>query len=316
MNWLLLIYQIPAKPTYFRAKIWRRLQQVGAVPVKQAVYVMPETEQANEDLSWIAKEISDSSGEAMLLSACFLEGLTNDQVVGLFQKARRADYENVMADAKSVMALWNEVGRTDTNLLDCKASLTKLRKAFSAVVAIDFFPEGLQAKVEAFLADLEIVFRKSTVSDEQEIDAQQGVTGKTWVTQTNVYVDRMASAWFIKRFIDQKATLKFVKSGAYTPKGNEFRFDMVEAEYTHQGDLCTFEVFVKTFKNDHHGLQQVAKIIHDIDLKDDMYNLPETSGLHALFDGAVAASSDDTLRIALMSTALDNLLGFFESNKT
>lgn len=311
MNWLLLIHQIPAKPTYFRAKIWRRLQQVGAVPVKQAVYVMPHSEASHEDLSWIAKEIIESGGEAILLESRFLEGLSDEQVVALFQKARRADYETIMRDGQGVMDLRNGSGGSDVSLLDCKASLTKMRKAFAAASAIDFFPDGEQSKVEAFLADMETILRKTPAPTLPSVELGQALTGKTWVTQGNLYVDRMASGWFIRRFIDTEAQFKFVKGTSYVPAANELRFDMVEAEYTHQGDHCTFEVLVQTFMTEDQGLGQLAKLIHDIDLKDEAYGLAETPGVHALLDAIASNVSDDLQRIEQAGLILDGLLLFF-----
>ena len=101
-QWLLLIHQLPPKPDYFRVKIWRRLQQVGAVAIKQSVYVMPRTEQAYEDLNWILKEVLEGGGEASLSEAAFLEGVTDDDVIGMFRAARAADYDRIIADARSL----------------------------------------------------------------------------------------------------------------------------------------------------------------------------------------------------------------------
>ena len=314
MNWLLLIHQIPAKPSYFRAKIWRRLQQVGAVPVKQAVYVMPCTEQANEALGWIAKEITGAGGEAVLVEAEFREGLTDEQVVGLFQKARREDYRKILEEAETVRGLWNSSERRDVLLADCKAGLTKLRKAFAELKEIDFYPGAEQSQVEASLVDMETIFRRPAASQEPvRAEDTNELTNKTWVTQAKVYVDRMASAWFIQRFIDSSARLKFVKGSRYQPREGEVRFDMIEAEYTHQGELCTFEVLVRTFTGEEPALQQLARIIHDIDLKDDAFGLAETPGVKALFDGIVATEADDMRRVERAAAMLDELLAYFKS---
>ncbi len=308
MIWLLLIHQIPAKPTYSRAKIWRRLQQVGAVPIKQAVYVMPDSEQNHEDLSWIAKEIIESGGEAVLLNGDLLEGLTDDQVIDIFQKVRRADYKKIQTEAREVMDSYHTGKTNDALLSEYKAALHKLNKSFSVSSAIDFFPVPEQSQLESFLADMETIFRGATVNNSVQVSKNTDFSGKTWVTKRNVYVDRMASAWFIKRFIDSEAHFKFIKETRYQPANNELRFDMLEAEYTHQGDLCTFEVLVQTFCTNDRGLQQIAKLIHDIDLKDDAFALPETAGIHALLDSIVATNNDDLQRIKQASIILDGLL--------
>jgi len=316
MTWLLLIHQIPAKPTYFRAKIWRRLRHVGAVPIKQAVYVMPESEQCHEDLSWIAKEIIESGGEAILLNGELLEGLTDEQVIELFQKARCADYEKILAEAREVMNSYHTHEASEALLSDCKTALSRLNKSFAASVAIDFFPVAAQAQLEAFLADMETIFRQPAANDSVQVTKSDELSGRIWVTKRNVYVDRMASAWFIRRFIDSDARFKFIKESHHQPESNELRFDMLEAEYTHQGDLCTFEVLVQSLCADDMGLQQIAKIIHDIDLKDESFALPETAGVHALFDSIVSTYKDDLQRIEQASTILDGLLvNFTNKNK-
>ncbi len=273
---------------------------------------MPDTEQTHEDLSWIAKEIVESNGEAVLLKAGFIEGLTDDQVTGLFQKARRDDYEKIMTEAKEILEGWHQSDGSDNQLFECRASLGKLRKGLLAVSNIDFFPVVEQAQAEALLFDMETIFRKSVPDTPQQQEVKKTGSGKTWVTMSNVYVDRMASAWLIKQFIDPEAEFKFVASAQYQPTENELRFDMVAAEYTHQGDLCTFEVLVQTFAAESTALQQMAKIIHDIDLKDNGFGLAETPGVQALFDGIVATSNDDEQRIARISTVLDGLFSFFD----
>ncbi len=315
MNWLLLIHQIPSKPTYFRAKIWRRLQQVGAVAIKPAVYVMPDSEQTHEDLSWVAKEIVESGGEAVLLNAAFLEGLTDEQVIGLFQNARRTDYEKILKEASKVMDSYHGQEESDVLLSECKAALSKLKKSFATTSNIDFFPVAEQSQLEAFLADMETILLHSKGNDPVPIVSVNDLSGNTWITKRNVYVDRMASAWFIRRFIDSDARFKFIEASRYQPSGKELRFDMLEAEYTHQGDCCTFEVLVQTFCATDKGLLQIAKIIHDIDLKDDTFNLPETAGVHALFDSIVATQDDDLQRIEQAGTILDGLLVNFSNNK-
>lgn len=314
MNWLLLIHQIPAKPSYFRAKIWRRLQQVGAVPIKQAVYVMPCTEQASEAFGWIAKEITESGGEAVLLEAAFRDGLTDEQVINLFQKARREDYQKILLEADVVMETWNSSESRENLIVECKASLSRLRKALGDLKEIDFYPGNEQSQVEAVLVDMETIFRRPVVyADPVSTKDSSELVGKTWVTQANVYVDRMASAWFIQRFIDTSAKLKFIKGPRYQALDGEIRFDMMEAEYTHQGELCTFEVLARTFAGEEPALQQLARIIHDIDLKDDAFGLAETPGVKALFDGIVAAESDDMRRVERASAMLDELLAYFRS---
>ncbi len=315
MTWLLLVHQIPAKPSYFRAKIWRRLQQIGAISIKQAVYAMPNTDQCLEDLSWIAKEIDDRGGEAIILNASLLEGLTDEQVVQLFKQARQADYGKILKEARTLMDAYHSGEMSDPVLLDCRTGLRKLKKSFTATVKIDFFPLPEQAQTEAYLDEMETIFHRPKTKDTVPVSNDVTFSGYTWITKCNVYVDRMASAWLIKRFIDNTASFKFLKDTHYEPAENELRFDMREAEYTHQGDMCTFEVLAQTFCPQEIGLKQIAKLIHDIDLKDDSFGLPETAGIHAILDSIVATTSDDHKRIELATTIFDGLLTNYSIKK-
>lgn len=308
MTWLILIHQIPAKPTYFRAKIARRLQQIGSIRIKKAVYAMPNTDQFLEDFSWIAKEINDQGGEAIILNANLLEGITDECVTLLFKKARQADYEKILDEAQTLMNVFNSNERGDLNLMDCKVQLRKLKKLFVTIANIDFFTVAAKAQANVYLDEMDTIFHESKTKNTVQIVKEGELSGCTWVTKCNVYVDRMASAWLIKRFIDPEAIFKFINEPPYEPNENELRFDMREAEYTHKGDLCTFEVLVQSFCAKDKGLAQIAKLVHDIDLKDDSFGLPETSGIHAILDSIVATSNNDLKRIELASTIFNGLL--------
>lgn len=308
MKWLLLIHQIPSKPTCFRAKIGRRLKHVGAIPIKKAAYVLPHTEQCLEDLSWIAKEIHDRGGEAISLDTTLLEGLTDKQVIHLFEKARRANYERILNEAKDLMSSYHSQKKNESLLSNSKTELRRLKRSFDTIVNIDFFPIPEKEKLGAYLDEIETIIHEKNESGTKQESIRNKYIGYTWVTKRNVYVDRIASAWFITRFVDSKASFKFIERTHYQPQKNELRFDMREAEYTHQEDRCTFEVFVQTFCPNDRGLKQIAKLIHDIDLKDDGYGLPETAGFQAVLDSIVATTSDDLKRIKLSSTIFDGLL--------
>lgn len=312
-TWLLLIHQIPAKPSYFRAKIWRRLQQIGAVAIKQAAYVMPSNKNAREALEWVAKEIMESGGEAVLVECTFLAGLNDDQIIELFRRAREADYQKILQEARKIMGLWNASEGDESVRLECRGNLAKIRHAFSTIKEIDFYPDTAQKQAEAYLTDMETILLggPSSLQPLQKQD-KSSLINKIWVTRSNVYVDRMATAWFIRRFIDKNAVFKFVNSSHYMPNENEIRFDMMDGEYTHQNDLCTFEVLVQTFEPEDQAIKQLAKVIHEIDLKDDTFSMPETPGIKALFDGIVTVTSEDTGRVEQASAMLDQLLVYFK----
>lgn len=318
MDWLLLIHQIPAKPAYFRAKIWRRLQQLGAVPIKQSVYAMPRQEQPLEDLTWIVKEITDGGGEATMIEARFLEGLSDQQVIGLFHAARGSDYTKILAEARALREDWRcQAGEAAADcLLEFRGRLEKLRKQFGEVVRIDFFKAQEQLQAEAALRDLETTLIEHRTTEQTAPDRGSGVaglSGKTWVTRKNVYVDRIACAWLVRRYVDPDARFKFVDSNRSSPGQDEIRFDMAEAEYTHVMEKCSFEVMVERFGLTDPALIQVTRIIHDIDLKETAFGLPETAGVQALLDGITVSTDNDLERIDRASAVLDSLLAFFKN---
>ena len=137
--------------------------------------------------------------------------------------------------------------------------------------------------------------------------------GRTWVTRTGVRVDRIASAWLIRRWIDADAAFKFVAAKDYAPGVGEIRFDMFQGEYTHEGDHCTLEVLAKNFAPDDAALECVAQIVHDIDLKDAKYNRPETQGIAHLITGLVSGTTDDDERLARGGTMFEDLYRYFRT---
>lgn len=311
-KWLLLIHQIPPKPDYFRVKIWRRLQQVGAVAIKQSVYVLPKGEQAYEDLNWILKEIVEGGGEASLCEASFLEGISNEQVIAMFQAARAADYNKVIEAARSLTEdLSQGLSDTDESISKGRVQFSRLKRRLKGVAAIDFFAAPEHGAAEGALANL----ASRIIGTDQQSKALpksiRDVKGRTWVTRKGIYVDRIACAWLIKRFIDQEARFKFVSGNKYRPKLNELRFDMFKAEFTHEGDRCTFEVMLEQFRIEDIALGPIAEIIHDIDLKDGKFGRQETAGINSLFSGIAMAHGKDEERLKRGSAILDELYEFF-----
>jgi hypothetical protein len=140
--------------------------------------------------------------------------------------------------------------------------------------------------------------------------------GRTWVTREGVHVDRIASAWLIRRFIDPEARFKFVPSRGYKPRPGELRFDMFEAEYTHVGQECTFQTLLRRFRLRDRALRAIGEVVHDIDCKDDQFNRPETAGVASLIRGIAAAHTDDRKRIERGAAVLDDFYEFFRKQRT
>jgi hypothetical protein len=305
-RWLLLIHQIPPKPDYLRVKIGRRLQRLGAVAIKNSVYALPKSDETYEDFQWVGREIGEGKGEAFIVEAMFVDGLSDAEVEAIFQTAREKDYATIIRDAQRLRAEPTETTR---------ASSVRLRKRLADIVAIDFFGANGREAAEALVRELEE--RMEPKSEEPPAGATEAVsTGRTWVTRKGIKVDRIGSAWLIRNFIDKHARFKFVPGQGYQPAPGELRFDMFEAEYTHEGDRCTFEVLVKRFGLDDPALRQLAEVVHDIDLKDGKFGRPEVAGLESLIAGLTAANTEDESRLAQGGQLFANLYEYFRRNES
>ena len=302
-RWLLLIHQIPPRPAYLRVKVGRRLQTLGAAAIKNSVYALPRGEQAMEDFQWVRREIVSGGGEATVCEALFVEGHTDADVVALFTKARDADYAALSAEARALARAAQRRRGAD----EARPSLLRLRKRLAEVIAIDFFGAPGREAVEGLLSGIEARLRNPPPAKPGKPLAAAGYRGRVWVTRRGVQVDRIASAWLIRRFIDAKARFKFVAGGDYRPRPKEARFDMFQAEFTHDGDLCTFEVLLRRFGIDDPALRAVGEIVHDIDLKDAKFGRPEAAGLARLLSGITLMNAGDPARLAHGGATFDAL---------
>jgi hypothetical protein len=243
--WLLLVHQLPPDPAYLRVKVWRRLQALGAVVLKNSVYVLPANEQTREDFEWLLREIERGGGEGMICAAQLVDGLDDQAVRGLFNAARDTEYAQLIKELRAVAPRLKpraEAQRKETSEL--AAQIRKLRHRFGETNDIDFFGATGRLTVEALLTDLETRLVEAPTPTAKEADVakkmSQALLGKIWVTRRDVHVDRIACAWLIRRFIDAEARFKFVTDKDYDAEPGELRFDMFKAEFTHEGDKCSF----------------------------------------------------------------------------
>lgn len=308
--WLLLIHQIPPKPDYFRVKIGRRLARVGAVAIKNSVYVLPATEQGMEDFQWILREIVDGGGEASICRSTFVDGLTDGEVERFFDDARSRDYGEITADARAALKAVT-LGRrlNPEQRVSAEQTVSRLRKRFAIVARIDFFSAESRDKAAKALDEIEARLRPlaEQISTLAPPTREERPRGRTWVTREGIFVDRIASAWLIRRFIDPEPRFKFVAPKGYRPKRGELRFDMFEAEYTHEGDRCTFETLLRRFELEDPALLQIAEVVHDIDLKDDKFGREDAVGIERVLAGIAAACPDDESRLARGVALFDDL---------
>lgn len=309
-DWLALLHQLPTKPPYLRVKVWRRLQAIGAVPLKNAVHVLPRTE-ANETVFLeLLNEIVASGGEAILLDARLLAGQSDGEVRALFDAARDEDYSEIVQTARRLLDTGPPSG----------PDIARLQKRFADISSLDFFGAHGRQEAEAALTELDRQrYQHPDVSRSEPAPADEPLTlkGKIWVTRSGVHVDRIACAWLIRRFIDPEARFKFVDTRLYVPTDGELRFDMADAEFTHEAERCSFETLVLRAGLDvDPALVAIGEIIHDLDIGDARFNRPETSGLGAMLSGVCASTDDDLQRIGQASDALNQFHAFFSTRKT
>ena len=298
-SWLLLLQQLPAKPAYARVKLWRRLQSLGAVAVKNSVYALPASSQAQEDFEWALKEITAAGGEGMIIEARLIDGLSDDGVRGLFNSARETEYR---ALAKEIRAVEKDA---------VPAQVARLRAEAARIAAIDFFGANGREDVEARLAAL----AEPAAAPARAPAPLVSGSGHVWVTRREVHVDRIGSAWLIRHFIDPDATFKFVPAKGYKPRPGELRFDMFEAEFTHEGDRCTFEVLLQRSGFNDPALMAIGEIVHDIDLKDGKFARTEAGGIAALIDSLAQADISDQERVERGAQLFDNLYALFRKSR-
>lgn len=311
-KWLLLIHQIPPKPNALRVKIWRRLQRIGAVAIKQTVYVMPFSDQSREDLSWTLKQILEGGGEGFISETRFVEGLIDESIIALFQNARKYDYEGIIQEANLLLAEWSSKHCSPQDPSSRAATqLTKLRHRYEEVVAIDFFQAPERPIAASLIKHLETCLSRNVPTRTLAERDLGSLKEKTWVTRKNLFVDRIACGWLIRRFVDQSAAFRFVDERQYVPEPTEIRFDMFDGEYSHRGEQCTFEVMIQSFGLQDRALALVGQVVHDIDLKDEKYSRREAEGFNALLTGLVSSQPDDELRMQEGFRLFENLYAYF-----
>jgi hypothetical protein len=305
----MLIHSIPPRPNYLRVKIGRRLQKLGAIAVKNSVYALPKSDGAREDFEWVAHEITADGGEASLCESRFIGGLTDDAIEQQFRFARQRDYLELVKEARRLVDVVSKTDRLPAKRrAQADAALERLRKRGEEILAIDFFGASGRAELDSLLRAAEDKLRPPKPADPHhppDLPSLRSVRGRTWVTRKGIHVDRIASAWLIRRFIDADARFKYVEAKGYVPTAGELRFDMFDAEFTHEGELCTFEVLLARRGGDDPALRHIADIVHDIDLRDAKYEREETGGFTTLITGIALQHRDDAARLEAGTVMLD-----------
>jgi hypothetical protein len=308
LHWLLLTHHLPPSPAYFRVRIRRRLAAIGAVPVRNAVYALPANDATREDFEWLLREIVADGGEATLCEAAFIDGETDARLRVAFDAERSATYAAIVEEA-------DRLRRESVYPADARATLEDLKRRLAEAQARDFFRARGRAEAENAVSILEMELSSEAKEGEMPGDERtiERVSGRTWVTRRGVRVDRIASAWLIRRFVDPEARFKFVDPEGYGPEPGELRFDMFEGEFTHEGERCTFEILVRRFGLDDPALRAISEIVHDIDLKEERFGRAETAGVASMIHGITATIEQDIERLRRGGEMLDSLYAYFQA---
>lgn len=293
-KWLLLLLQLPTRPASARIKTWRRLQQLGTLAIKNSAHVLPNTPQAREDFEWLKAEILSAKGQASIMIAEALSAEEDAEIRAQFLRQRGAEYDAVRAGVEEVQRSL-KARPAGAKRLVAERALRAGRDELARLDAMELVPVDARAKLvlaidrlDARLApETERPIMPTTTSTKRET-----VHGATWVTRPRPGVDRMASAWLIQRFIDPEARFAFADQ---PPAGDRKRiaFDMFGVEFGHHGERCTFEVLRDHYDIDDAGVRHLARIVHDVDLKDERYCPPEAPIVARMVEGLRATYSDD-----------------------
>ena len=292
MRWIGLTYSLPSGSSSSpRVAIWRRLRQLGAASPTGSLYLLPFNEESQEAFGWLAQEIEEAGGEALVLQVDRLDGEAEERLIESFRSARAEDYRKITAEAEEAVEQAGRAGLGRDERTELRDRLEKLRRRFAEVARIDFFhaPEGTDAA--AALARLEAGLGRGEGPAREVPPADLArYRGRRWVTRPRPHVDRLASAWLIRRFIDPAAEIRY----GDTPEPDEVSFDMRDAEFGHRGNLCTFETLIASFGlGSDPALAPLAEIVHEIDLRDGLSARPEIPGIDSLLRGWVSAGWPD-----------------------
>jgi hypothetical protein len=282
MPWLVFSYSLPSKgQSSPRVALWRRLRRLGAIALTGGSHVLPAREEDLEAFQWLAEEVQQAKGEALVMRVEQFEGLTDADLIERFRRARAQDYAAL--DAKAV-ALQDHLKaeRKPEGRSRLRERLERLRRQHADIARIDFFdaPEG--SLVASHLARI----AQALATGEASLAvvgpaAIQAYRDRRWVTRPRPHVDRLASIWLIRRFINPAAVIRY----ANTPEADEVAFDMRDGAFSHRGNLCTFETMVAAFSLQDPSLRLMGEIVHEIDLRDGRYTHPEIAVIDAVLKG-------------------------------
>lgn len=307
-------------------RIWRQLQKLGAVAIKNSVYALPANEKTHEHFQWLKQEIETAGGEAAVFRANSIEGTTDQEIIAAFQRVRGEEFSAIAAELDGLRSAIREQSRgkhlSANRLAKYEAELNKLHTELERVVNNDFFgaPAGTVAldsynQCEKAIRTIQTPIPKAHSKVRTGSLDRNKYQKRRWMTRRNMHIDRVASAWLIRQFIDKKARFYFVRDDERIE--GAIPFDMFGAEFGHQGEDCTFETLINRFGiTDNAALVELSQIIHDIDLKDDKFHRLEAAGLNAIIDGLSLTLRDDRKLLQNSTVIFDGLLSVLGKSKS
>jgi hypothetical protein len=273
--WLLLVFSLPTRRASQRVEVWRKLQRLGSVSLGNSGYLLPNDSSNRERFEWLATAIRGYRGNASVVEVQSIDNFSASQIVDRFIKARTQDYQELLRELRR----FSSVSRAKRSA----ARIGRLRQRFQEVRAIDFFHSPLRKRVEELLDHLQSDGQASPASLDTGEVARKNYRGRVWITRPRPGVDRVTSAWLIRRFIDPKARFLFATKNQL-PR-NAVPYDMYQGGFGHRGDDCTFETLQKAFRIRDRRVNVMAKIVHDADLGDQKFGRTEGLGLDAVLIG-------------------------------
>ncbi len=313
MRWLFLVHQVRTPNSRERVRVWRLTKKAGALLYRNSVYVLPYGKERLEDFQWLCQQIRDSLGEASVFISESTDERESQALLGLFKKARESDFNRLIDTAEKLSSRIRGAGEEERLPDDTLKSLAKevaeLEQSFQETEKIDFFGHPLKKRaksaVDGARAELDSAVPSAAAGARLSPGARRSYRGKTWATRKQIHIDRLCSAWLIRKFIDPKA--KFIFARESNIPAHAIPFDVFGAEFSHHGEDCTFETLLRSFRIKEKALDSLAQIVHDIDMKDGKFNRPEAAGLDAVVRSLSDSIRDDHEVLRLGSVILDAL---------
>lgn len=310
-TWSLLVLTLPTENATARMRFWRALKAKGCAVLRDGIYLLPYTDEREQMLRELSGAIAECGGTAHLLRAPSLDAAQDEEFRALFDRSEdHAGFMRALKDARKTMS-----GQSAAELTKL---LRKLRKDYESIVAIDYFPGDAATRSAAAWQDF-IGLVDTVLSPGEPHSAERPIRrllvsdyqARTWATRQHMWVDRVASAWLIRRFIDRDAHFIWLASPSACP-ANALGFDFDGAAFTHVGERVTFEVLVASFGLDEDpALLRLGELVHALDVGG--APVPEAIGFEAVMAGARERATDDDQLLDDMGQVLDSLYAYFAS---